>query len=43
MNEIIIHSILQMIGAFSILLFIQYQTLNIIDLIKQKYEANKCK
>jgi hypothetical protein len=43
MNEIIIHSILQMIGAFSVLYFIQNKTLNIIDLIKQKYEANKCK
>ena len=36
MNEIIIHSILQMIGAFSVLYFIQNQTLNIIELIKQK-------
>jgi hypothetical protein len=43
MTSEIIHSILQMIGAFSVLYFIQNQTLNIIDLIKQKYEANKCK
>ena len=43
MTSEIIQSIIQMIGAFTILLFIQNQTLNIIDLIKQKYEANKYK
>jgi len=41
MTSQIIQSLLQAIGAFTILLFIQNQTLNIIDLIKQKYEANK--